>query len=103
MRKTFGAKPYCYPQPVFIIGTYDDDGTPDAMNAAWGGLYDSDKVELCLSASHRTTKNIVKRKAFTVSFADADNVIPSDYVGMISGNNEPDKMKKIRLYYLRQQ
>ena len=40
MRKNFGAKPYCYPQPVFIIGTYDDCGIPDAMTAAWGGISD---------------------------------------------------------------
>lgn len=94
MRKDFGVKQWFYPLPVLIIATYNDDGTADAMNAAWGGLYDSDKVELCLSASHKTTKNIAKRKAFTVSFADADNVIPSDYVGMVSGNNEPEKIKK---------
>ncbi len=70
------------------------DGTADAMNAAWGGLYDADKVVLCLSRGHRTTSNILERKAFTVSFADAAHTIPADYVGMVSGNSEPDKMKK---------
>jgi len=64
------------------------------MNAAWGGLYDADKVVLCLSRGHRTTSNILERKAFTVSFADAAHTIPADYVGMVSGNSEPDKMKK---------
>lgn len=59
---------------VLIIGTYDEEGQADAMNAAWGGLYESNMVELCLSAGHRTTKNILAKKAFTVSFADAAHV-----------------------------
>ncbi len=58
MRKDFGSKSWFYPLPVLIIGTYGEDGTPDAMNAAWGGLYDADKVVLCLSAGHKTTANI---------------------------------------------
>lgn len=94
MRKSFGVKPWFYPQPVLIIGTYNADGTADAMNAAWGGLYDADKVELCLSAGHRTTANIREKGAFTVSFADAAHVVPADYVGMVSANSEPKKMEK---------
>lgn len=94
MRKNFGSQPWFYPLPVLIIATYNEDGTPDAMNAAWGGLYDSDMVELCLSAGHKTTKNIKARGAFTIGFADADNVVASDYVGIVSGNNEPQKFEK---------
>ena len=94
MRKNFGSQPWFYPLPVLIIATYNEDGTPDAMNAAWGGLYDSDMVELCLSADHKTTKNIKARGAFTIGFADAANVIPSDYVGIVSGNKEPKKFEK---------
>ena len=75
MRKDFGSKSWFYPLPVLIIGTYGEDGTPDAMNAAWGGLYDSDKVVLCLSAGHKTTANIRARGAFTLSFADAEHVV----------------------------
>lgn len=94
MRKDFGAKPWFYPLPVLIIASYDKDGTPDAMNAAWGGLYDSDLVELCLSASHKTTANIKARRAFTVSFADAAHVAESDYVGIVSANQEPKKLER---------
>ena len=94
MRKNFGVKSWFYPLPVLIIGTYNEDGTPNAMNAAWGGLYDADKVVVCLSAGHKTTKNIKATGAFTVAFADAAHVIPADYVGMASGNNEPKKMEK---------
>ena len=94
MRKNFGTKSWFYPLPVLIIGTYDENGIPDAMNAAWGGLYDADKVILCLSAGHRTTRNIRAKGAFTVSFADAAHVVSADYVGMVSANNEPEKMKK---------
>lgn len=94
MRKNFGTKSWFYPLPVLIIATFNEDGTADAMNAAWGGLYDADKVVLCLSAGHKTTENIQKRRAFTVSFADAAHVIPADYVGMVSAHNEADKMEK---------
>ena len=94
MRKNFGVKSWFYPLPVLIIGTYDQNGAPDAMNAAWGGLYDADKVVLCLSTSHKTTKNILAKGAFTVSFADASHLVPADYVGMVSANNEPKKMEK---------
>ena len=94
MRKNFGTKSWFYPLPVLIIGTYNAYGTADAMNAAWGGLYDSDKVVLCLSAGHRTTANIKRSGAFTVSFADAAHVVPSDYVGIVSANSEPKKMEK---------
>ncbi len=94
MRKNFGAKPWFYPLPVLIIGTYNEDGTANAMNAAWGGLYDADKVVLCLSAGHKTTANIQATGAFTVSFADAANIIPADYVGMVSANATADKMEK---------
>ena len=93
MRKSFGTKSWFYPLPVLVIGTYDEDGNPDAMNAAWGGLYDADKVVLCLSAGHKTTKNIQKTGAFTISFADAEHVAEADYVGLVSGNNDQDKME----------
>ena len=94
MRKDFGVKPWLYPLPVLIIGTYDENGKPDAMNAAWGGLYDENLVELCLSASHKTTKNIKLNKEFTVSFGTADTVAACDYVGLVSGNSESEKVKK---------
>ena len=94
MRKNFGAKPYTYPQPVLIIASYDENGTPDAMNAAWGGISDDTQISMCLSAGHKTVKNILKRKAFTVSMADAANVAACDYVGIISANDVPDKLEK---------
>ena len=94
MRKNFGTKSWLYPMPVLIIGTYDEAGTPDAMNAAWGMISDTDKVTICLDASHKTVKNILVKKDFTVSMADAKNVIAADYVGIVSGNDVPDKVSK---------
>lgn len=94
MRKNFGAKTYMYPMPVLIIATYDEEGRPDAMNAAWGGIADYNQVALCLSESHKTTKNILARKAFTVSMADAAHVAECDYVGIVSANNVPDKFQR---------
>lgn len=94
MKKNFEAKPWFYPLPVLLIGTYNENGSADLMNAAWGGLYSSNKVILCLSAGHKTTKNILAKKAFTVSFADAEHVVASDYVGLVSANDEPGKLQK---------
>lgn len=94
MRKDFGAKPWLYPLPVLIIGTYNPDGTPNAMNAAWGGLYDGGQVVLCLSAGHKTTRSIEARGAFTVSFATAGQTAACDYVGLVSGNDTNGKIEK---------
>lgn len=101
MRKHFKSSPWFFPLPVLIIGTYDENGNADAMNAAWGGLYDRDKVVLCLSAGHKTTQNIKVKGAFTVSFADAAHVVEADYVGLVSANQEPDKLKKVGLHTTR--
>ena len=98
MRKDMGKRPLIYPQPVLIIGTYNDDGTPNAMNAAWGAVGDDHQVFLCLSADHMTTKNILKRRAFTVQIADEKNIVASDYVGIVSGNKDPDKFQKSGLH-----
>lgn len=94
MRRNFGAKPLSYPQPVFIIATYNEDGTPNAMNAAWGGISEMTEISLCLSAGHKTVKNIQKRQAFTVSMAEASHVAACDYVGIVSGNTVKDKFAK---------
>ena len=94
MRKNFGAKPVCYPQPVFILAAYDENGVPNAMNAAWGGISDDHEISICVSADHKTMRNILLKKAFTVSMATADYVVACDYVGIVSGNKEPDKFAK---------
>lgn len=94
MRKNFGAKPWTYPQPVFILSTYDKNGVPDAMNAAWGGISDDKELTMCISASHKTTANILARKAFTVSMATADQAIACDYVGIESGKRVANKLEK---------
>ena len=93
MRKNLKTKAYIYPLPVLIIGTYDETGKPNAMNAAWGTVCDTAQVAICLSAGHKTVKNLLKTKAFTVAIADAKNVIPADYVGVVSANQVPDKLK----------
>ena len=94
MRKNFGAKAICYPMPVFIIGTYNADGTPNAMNAAWGGISEEAEISICVDNSHKTAENLLARKAFTVSMATAKYVAACDSVGIVSGNKEPDKFAK---------
>ena len=94
MRKNFGKNTWVYPMPVLIVGTYDENGVPNAMNAAWGGVYDTDQIMLCLSHDHKTTENIKKNKEFTVSFATAKTVAACDYVGIVSANDVPDKFSR---------
>ena len=94
MRKNFGSKSWLYPMPVLIVAAYDEQGKPNAMNAAWGGIYTDDQIGICLAEEHKTTKNILLAKAFTVSMATADTVVACDYVGIVSGNKEPDKFAK---------
>lgn len=91
MRKNFGAKPWTYPQPVFIVAAYDVEGRPDAMNAAWGGIDYDDRINLCLSPGHKTVKNLLASMAFTVSMGTQDQLVACDYVGVVSANKEPDK------------
>lgn len=93
-RKNLGAKPYTYPQAVFIIATYDENGNPDAMNAAWGGISDTQEVVLCLSSSHKTVKNLLQTHAFTISMGDAKHVEACDYLGIASGNHVSNKLEK---------
>ena len=94
MRKNFGAKTWLYPMPVLIVGTYAENGMPNAMNAAWGGIYDTNQAMVCLADDHKTTDNIKATGAFTISFATAKTVVPCDYVGIVSANDVPDKFAK---------
>lgn len=92
-RVNFGAKPVMYPMPVLVVGTYDENGVPDAMNAAWGIITDMNEISISMS-THKTTENLVKTGAFTVSIATEDTVVPCDYVGVESAKKVPDKFAK---------
>lgn len=80
--------------PVLIVAAYDEEGKPNAMNAAWGGIFTDDHIGICISDGHKTTKNILATKAFTVSMATVEQLTACDYVGIISGDKEPDKFAK---------
>lgn len=94
MRTNFGKQTFMYPMPVLIIATYDKDGNVDAMNAAWGGIHDTNQIGICIDPSHKTAKNLLAKKEFTVSMGDAEHVVECDYVGIASGNKVSDKLKK---------
>ena len=91
--KSFGQKPWVLPQPVLIIGTYNSDGTPNAMNAAWGGQWDAKEIVISMGA-HATTENLARCNGFTVAFATKDTMVASDFVGIVSAKNVPEKMQK---------
>lgn len=94
MKKNFGTKSWLYPMPVLIIGSYDENGVADAMNAAWGGISLEDRISICVDDSHKTTANVLKRRAFTVHVANAANMVACDFVGCVSANKMPDKLAK---------
>lgn len=101
MRKDFGVKPWLYPMPVFIVAAYDENGSPNAMNAAWGGMHTDDQIGLCLSEDHKTTKNILATRAFTVSMATQRQITACDYVGIASGNKVEDKFARAGFHAVR--
>ena len=93
MRKSIKVTEAIFPMPVLMIATYNEDGSVNVMNAAWGTMIDRDIVGLNLTESHKTVKNIKERKAFTVSIADSKHVAEADYFGIVSGNNTPNKFE----------
>ena len=94
MRKSFGPKPITYPQPVFIIASFDEQGHPNAMNAAWGGISEQNEISLCLSAHHKTVLNILSSKVFSVAMGSVEQVVACDYVGIETGLKRADKLEK---------
>ncbi|MDE5744709.1 MAG: flavin reductase [Paramuribaculum sp.] len=91
--KEFKPAAWLLPQPVLILGTYNADGTPNAMNAAWGGQWDYHEIFISLG-SHATTDNLSRNGEFTVAFATVDTLVASDFVGVVSGRKDSDKMAK---------
>ena len=94
MRKKLNITEGIYPMPVLMVATYNEDGSVDVMNAAWGTMQKRDTVALNLTESHKTVQNIKERGGFTVSIADAAHVTEADYFGIVSGNKEPHKFEK---------
>ena len=94
MKKNLGPKPFMYPLPVLIVGTYGEDGTPDAMNVAYGGILNAARLQINIGVRHKTSDNIKLKKEFTVGIADKKNLVPADYVGIASGHDTEDKIAK---------
>ena len=94
MKKNLGSIPGLFPMPVVIVSAYDREGIPNAMTAAWAQITDMDKIALFVDPDHRTMKNIQETKAFTVAIADVAHMAEADFIGIVSGNNMPDKLEK---------
>lgn len=91
--KSFEPRPWMAPQPVLIIGTYDENGKPNAMNAAWSGQWDMKEIMISMG-NHATTSNLNCCGEFTVAFATEATMVAADYVGIVSAKKEPRKMEK---------
>ena len=98
MTKDFGVKPYLFPMPTYMIGTYNEDDTVDVMMMAWGGICAEDMVALNLEADHKTVANIENRKAFTLSIPSVDTIRESDFLGIATSNKMTDKFERTGLH-----
>lgn len=98
MMKDFGVKPYLFPMPTYMIGTYNEDDSVDAMMMAWGGICAEDMVALNLEAEHKTVANLEARKAFTLAVPGLDTLKESDYLGIVSAGKVADKFAKTGLH-----
>lgn len=94
MLKEIKTRPVIAPHPVLIVGTYAADGTPDAMNVAWGGQCWSNRIALNISTNHKTTENMKIQNGFTVHIADVERVELADYFGIVSGH-DPEKLSRV--------
>ena len=99
MKKQIKTTEAIFPMPVLLISTFNEDGSVDVMNAAWGTMLDRDMVALNLTETHKTVQNIKKRGGFVIHIADAKHVVEADWFGVVSANKDPDKFKKSGLTY----
>lgn len=101
MKKSLGAFPAVYPMPVLMVAAYNENGTVNVMNAAWGMICGMDKIALFIDEEHKTTQDILKTKAFTVSIADRDHMDAADFFGIASGNKMADKFARTGYHAVR--
>ncbi len=89
MKKSIGAKTLLFPTPVLMVGTYDNNGKPNLMTAAWGGICCSEPpcVAVSLRKARHSYSSIVERKAFTVGIASEKKMAEADYCGIFSGRD----------------
>ncbi len=101
MKKDLGVHPYLFPMPVLMIATFGENDKVDVMNMAWGGICDNNKVALNITESHKTSENIKKRGAFTISVADIAHIEESDFFGIASGNKMDDKFERTGMHAIK--
>ena len=99
MKKQIKTTEAIFPMPVLLISTFNEDGSVDVMNAAWGTMLDRDMVALNLTETHKTVENIKARKGFVIHIADAKHVVEADFFGVVSGHKDPEKFKKSGLSF----
>jgi flavin reductase (DIM6/NTAB) family NADH-FMN oxidoreductase RutF len=89
MKVSLSLKTLVYPTPVFVVGTYDSTGKPNAMTASWGGICCSRPPCVAVSLRQATYTHgcILARKAFTISIPSQDHVKQADYFGVSSGRD----------------
>jgi flavin reductase (DIM6/NTAB) family NADH-FMN oxidoreductase RutF len=101
MKKEIKTTEAIFPMPVLLISTFNEDGSADVMNAAWGTMLDRDMVALNLTETHKTVENIKARKGFVIHIADAKHAAEADYFGIVSGHKVTDKLARAGMTFTR--
>ncbi len=94
MKKDLGVVQAVYPMPVLMVAAYGEEDKVNVMNAAWGMICNGDRIALFIDEDHKTTQNLLKKKAFTVSIADRAHMDVADFFGIATGNKMPDKFER---------
>ena len=94
MKKDLGVVQAVYPMPVLMVAAYGEEDKVNVMNAAWGMICNADRIALFIDEDHKTTQNLLKKKAFTVSIADRAHMDVADFFGIATGNKMPDKFER---------
>ena len=94
MKQDLGVVQAVYPMPVLMVAAYGENDKVNVMNAAWGMICNEDRIALFIDEDHKTTQNILNRKAFTVSIADRKHMDVADFFGIATGNKMADKFER---------
>jgi flavin reductase (DIM6/NTAB) family NADH-FMN oxidoreductase RutF len=85
-----------FPMPALLVGTYGEDGAANAMTAAWAAICCQSPpcAGVAIRSSRLTYANLLARRAFTLNVPRADAAAAVDYLGIVSGRDDPGKLAR---------
>ncbi|RJO62469.1 MAG: flavin reductase family protein [Dehalococcoidia bacterium] len=98
---TLGPRPLVYPMPSFLVGA-NVEGNANFMAVAWGGIACSrpPMVSVALQHHRHTYKGIKDKGTFSVNIPSQDQVVETDYCGIVSGaKRDKNKVCGFNIFY----